>query len=139
MILIISDYHHREEKVLALIEKYKPERIFNLGDSCSEQYFLEQNNILSVKGNCDYIDLPLVLNVKVGNMQILMTHGHLYGVRYDLQRLYYLALENKANYVFFGHTHEQLLITKDGITFLNPGSLVNDNYAILDNGEITLY
>ena len=103
MILIISDYHRREDYVLDLIEKYKPERILCLGDSESESDFLQRNNILSVKGNCDYIDLPTVLTVDIEGNKVLMTHGHLYGVRFDLTRLYYLGLENHVEYVFYDY------------------------------------
>ena len=140
MVLIISDYHKRENKVIELIEKHKPERIFNLGDSESEPEFLDRYNILSVKGNCDYIDLPLVIKLKYHDINILMTHGHLHGVRYDLLRLKLLAKENDINYVFYGHTHIQKKEIIDGILFLNPGSLLNNHYALMDEkGEITLY
>lgn len=139
MILIISDYHHQEAKVLDLIDKYNPERVICLGDSESEEYFLLQNNILSVKGNCDYINLPTLLTIDIDGNKTLLTHGHLYGVRFDLNRLYYLALENNCRYVFFGHTHVQYLNIIEGITFLNPGSLLNNNYAIMENGNITLF
>lgn len=139
MILIISDYHHRENKVLDLIEKYHPDRIFCLGDSESEMWFLDQNNILAVKGNCDYIDLPINRIIEVDGKRFLLTHGHQYGVRFSLDRLYYLALENKADYVLYGHTHYQKLEIIDGITFLNPGALLNDKYALYEDGKITLY
>jgi len=140
MVLIISDYHRREDKVIELIEKYQPDRIFNLGDSESEEMFLDNYNILSVKGNCDYINLPNIIKLNYYGINILMTHGHLYGVRYDLLRLKMLAKENNFNYVFYGHTHIQKLEIIDGILFLNPGSLINDHYALMDEkGNISLF
>ena len=115
MVLIISDYHRREDKVLALIEKYHPDRIFNLGDSESDDYFLMQNNILSVKGNCDYINLPNILTVDFNGIKILLTHGHLYQVKFSLLRLKLLAKEQSCQYCFFGHTHRQYMGIVDGI------------------------
>ena len=54
MILVISDYHKNEDKVLSLIKKYNPEYILCCGDGESEDDFYKNNNIISVKGNCDY-------------------------------------------------------------------------------------
>ena len=140
MVLIISDYHKREDKVLSLIEKYHPDRIFNLGDSESDDYFLMRNNILSVKGNCDYINLPTLLTVDFNGIKILLTHGHLYQVKFGLLRLKLLAKEQHCQYCFFGHTHSQFMEVVDGILFLNPGSLINGHYALMDDdGLITLY
>ena len=140
MVLIISDYHHREDRVLDLIEKYHPDRIYNLGDSESEPDFLMRNNIISVKGNCDYIDLPNILKIEYNGINILMTHGHLHGVRYDLLRLKMLSKEMNCEYCFYGHTHSQRKEIIDGILFLNPGSLLNGHYALMDEkGNIELF
>jgi len=140
MILIISDYHHQESKVLDLINKYHPDRILCLGDTESEISFIENNNITSVKGNCDYIDLPKVRTVTIKGINIVMTHGHEYSVINGLNRLYYLAKEKQATFAFYGHTHIQKMETYDGITFLNPGSVLEDNYALMDdNFNITLF
>ena len=60
MILIISDYHKEEEKVLSLIKTITPDTVLCLGDGESKEEFYLENNIISVKGNCDYANLPLV-------------------------------------------------------------------------------
>ena len=140
MVLIISDSHRLQSKVLELIEQYHPDRIFDLGDSEAEIEFLEQNNIVSVKGNCDFIHLPERRIINYKGINILMTHGHLHYVRNGLLNLKYLAEENDCQYVFYGHTHIQKLETMGGILFLNPGALISGHYALMDDkGEITLY
>ena len=80
MILIISDYHKQEEKVLNLISTLNPSHIICCGDGESDMEFYTKNNIISVKGNCDYIDLPLTSVIEIDGKRILVTHGHLYNV-----------------------------------------------------------
>lgn len=138
MILIFSDYHKKEDKVLELINKYKPEYILCCGDGESELDFYLNNHIISVKGNCDYIDLPLVKIVEIDRKKILITHGHLYDVYFDIFKLYLLAKENNCEIVLYGHTHNQILEEYEGVTFINPGALKDDRYALIDNGEFIL-
>ena len=138
MILIISDYHKQEEKVLELINKYNPSHIFCCGDGESEEEFYQVNNIISVRGNCDYINLPLVRVIEIEGRKILMTHGHLHNVHFDIFKLYLLAVENGVSYVLYGHTHNQILEEYEGITFINPGALKDGSYALIDNWNIIL-
>ena len=133
MNLIISDYHRREDYVELLIKKYNPDRILCLGDSESEDYFLMSNGILSVKGNCDYNDLPLKIVIEINGKRVLMIHGHQHGVKFGLDRLYYLALQEHCDYVFYGHTHVPHKEIIDGITFFNPGALLYGEYALMDD------
>ena len=67
-----------------------------------------------------------------------MTHGHLYNVIFGMDRLYYLAKENNCNLVLYGHTHIQKMEEHDGIIFLNPGSVLDNNYAIVLEDKIFL-
>lgn len=138
MILIISDYHKKEDAVLALIEKYHPDYVLCCGDGESEESFYEENKIISVKGNCDYTNLPLTKIVEIDNKRILLTHGHLYDVYFDIFKLYLLAKENNANIVLYGHTHNQMMEDYEGVIFINPGALKDGNYALIDNDEISL-
>lgn len=138
MILVISDYHKKEEAVLSLIEKYNPDYVLCCGDGESEEAFYKKNNIIGVKGNCDYINLPLVKVVDIEGKKILLTHGHLYDVYFDIYKLYLLAKENNVNYVCYGHTHVQDMEEYEGIIFINPGALKDGNYALIKNDEIIL-
>lgn len=134
MILIISDYHHKEDEVIRLIEKYQPEYTLCCGDGESDEEFYQKHNIISVKGNCDYINLPTIKLVELYNNKILLTHGHLYDVHFDIFKLYLLAKEQNAKYVFFGHTHRPFYEEYEGVIIVNPGALKDGNYALF-NGE----
>ncbi len=138
MILIISDYHKYEDKVLDLINKYKPHHILCCGDGESEDEFYIENKIISVKGNCDFADLPLVKIVEIADKKYLITHGHLYDVYFDIFKLYLLTIENKVDYVLYGHTHKQYIEEYEGVIFINPGALKDDNYVLIDNDKIIL-
>ena len=138
MILIISDYHKREDEVLSLIKQYNPSHILCCGDGESDLSFYRENNIISVKGNCDYANLPLVKIVEIEGKKILITHGHMHDVYFDIFKLYLLAKESNVDYVLYGHTHNQILEEYEGVTFINPGALKDGNYALLDNWNIEL-
>ena len=51
MILIISDYHKREDKVLDLIAKYNPTHILCCGDGESEDEFYTKTRMRRNKAN----------------------------------------------------------------------------------------
>ena len=138
MILIISDYHKDEKAVLNLINKYHPDYILCCGDGESNLEFYEENNIIAVSGNCDFVNLPLVRNFELENQKIFMAHGHMHNVYFDIYKLYLAARECGAMFVFYGHTHMQAMETYDGITFVNPGALKDGNYAIMEDGKIIL-
>ena len=138
MILIISDYHKKEDEVLKLKSLYNPEYILCCGDGESDDAFYLENEIISVKGNCDYANLPLVKVVEIKGKRFLLVHGHLHDVYFDIFKLYLLAKENNADYVLYGHTHMQYQEEYEGVTFINPGALKEGNYALINENEIIL-
>ena len=54
--------------------------------------------------------------------KIMITHGHLYGARYDTDELASAAKEEGCDIVVYGHTHVADNHYQDGILVLNPGS-----------------
>ena len=91
-----------------------------------------------MKGNCDggYSSSDFrVIPVECGN--ILLTHGHMENVSYQLNGLMYKAMENDCSAVVFGHTHKAMTDESNGIRFINPGSLTqprdgsDGSYAII--------
>lgn len=138
MILVISDYHKREKAVIDLIKEHNPTYILCCGDGESEMNFYKENNIISVRGNCDYVNLPLSQILNIENKKILMTHGHLYDVHFDIFKLYLLAKESEVDYVLYGHTHQQLLLEYEGIKFINPGALKDGQFALIVEDKIIM-
>ena len=63
------------------------------------------------------------LGAEGGNKRILAMHGHTRGVKEGLESLFFYAKQKEVDACFFGHTHEVFQDTKDGIFFMNPGSV----------------
>lgn len=127
-ILIVSDSHGRNDYVKSAIKQAGAiDAFIHLGDveddveelrsfACCPSYI--------VMGNNDYgLGLPEHLNITIGDKKIFLTHGHRYGVNYDLKRLGLLGTLNKMDIVMYGHTHYPYLDIGEDITMLNPGSL----------------
>ena len=79
------------------------------------------NKAKSVPGNCDGLFGDGIIDID--GVKVFYTHGHDYGVKSDLTKLYFKAKSLGVNVVLFGHTHEKLILEKDGILFINPGSV----------------
>ena len=98
--------------------------IIHLGDYHRDlQSFSEEfcEKIYSVNGNCDGGGKDLVF--EVDGKKILLTHGDRYDVKSSLYKLLLKAKEIKADVVMFGHTHIPVVEERDGILFINPGTL----------------
>ena len=101
----------------------------------------------SVAGNCDYGALePTDGLAAFDGVVIFYTHGHMYGVKYDLDTLADAASARGAEVALFGHTHIPHAETRSGVFLFNPGSCGRcytgpDTYGILtlDGGKVTAY
>ena len=77
---------------------------------------------------------------------IFYTHGHMYGVKYDLDTLADAAAARGAEVALFGHTHKPIALQKNGVFLFNPGSCGRcytgpNTYGVmlLDKGRITSF
>ncbi len=132
--LIISDSHGLEDDMFQLFEKYPDYQIIHCGDYCISYKELDKYNALYAKGNCDFYGKDeIILDSDYGIMFI--SHGHRYNVKYQYESIYYRGKELNASYVIFGHTHVPLCEKINEIWFLNPGSLKNGTYIIIENGQ----
>ena len=150
-LLIFSDNHGERENIPRIIAKHSPlDRIISLGDSEMKERELSDLNIFGVKGNFPFEPkFPYDLNFVYEGLNCFFTHGHLYSVKSGITNLKEIAKTRNYDLVCFGHTHRTYLEEKEGIIFLNPGSLStwrsnqNPTYAILsltdDKIEITIY
>lgn len=139
-ILVTSDIHGARELLdfLRKIEKYDIH--IDAGDSNLSLTDLSIRQIISVKGNTDFfINLPPLRILENEFGKILITHGHNYHVKMSLTNLFEAGKYQQANYVVYGHTHEQRLDIKNNIYYLNPGSLrYSKQYAIIEKDEVLL-
>lgn len=103
----------------------------------------KKNVITCVRGNCDaevdqmVLEFPITADYAImsyENKRIFFTHGHLFGP------------DNPpplgcGDVVVFGHIHVQTAYEKDGLLFINPGSVSipkngsRHGYVVLENGE----
>lgn len=129
-ILIVSDTHRKDDNLKKVLEEVKPIDMFiHLGDAeGSEQFIPEWLNpeceVQMVRGNNDFFsDLDREREIRIGQYQVLLTHGHYYNVSLGTETIKREAVERKVDMVMFGHTHRPCYDVKDDLVVLNPGSL----------------
>src|SRR5699024_7242872 len=81
-------------------------------------------DFIVVRGNCDWEQEFLEDQIiDYNGLRLLITHGHLYGIKSSLMQLRYRALEAEANIVLFGHSHIAYAEQLDMQGLINPGSI----------------
>lgn len=143
-ILVIGDTHRKLNRVRDIWPKLKDiDLIAHTGDHYADAKLLAEEfhvPVAAVRGNCDSSG-PASEIIETEYGKILLTHGHLEHVNYDLMGLKYRAMEAGCRAVLFGHTHRGLVTEEDGIYFVNPGSLTqprdesSGSYAIVRTAD----
>lgn len=133
-ILIVSDTHGYNEALWQVINKEEPfDMLVHCGDFENNPSILETKvdcDVHMVSGNNDWgggLSRTQVFNI--GHHKVVLVHGHRYRLWEDLSSLVYLARENEADIVMFGHLHLPIVQTMDGVTLINPGSLTYPRQA----------
>lgn len=141
-IIVFSDSHgnlRSARKVLDFVGGV--DIIFHLGDNVRDAVKIQQMvscPVKYVKGNTDFVEAPIEINEEICGKVFFVTHGHSYGIKSNLNRLFYAAQEKKADVVLFGHSHVPYGKEVNEILFLNPGSIgdkrgqPNESYAIIE-------
>ena len=128
-ILVISDTHGNYLAPVKIIEETGAEMLIHLGDEINDALTLDlivDIPIIKVPGNCDHTTIePRELIQSISGRKFFITHGDIYRVKADLNRLVGKAKELKASVVLFGHTHIPLILKQDGILLVNPGNLMS--------------
>lgn len=143
--LLASDLHGSAyycRRLLAAFDREEADRLLLLGDilyhgprnDLPREYDPKavtallnerQRDILAVRGNCDadidqaVLAFPILADyalLPVGGRLIFVTHGHLY----NLDKLPPL---HEGDILLHGHTHVPACAEREGVTYLNPGSL----------------
>lgn len=83
-----------------------------------------QEHVIAVVGNCDFpLRAPEQAEVTIGGVRIWVTHGHHFGVKHTVDRIYYRARELGVRVAIYGHSHVPVLADDGGLLLFNPGSL----------------
>ena len=125
-VLVVSDSHGRNQNLETVMERVKPDLMFHLGDSEDDDDLIAAEapcEVVFVKGNCDYGNIPVEEVVELGRHKVFLTHGHYYSVRMGLNVLAQAAKERGCDVAIFGHTHVPEMEEEDGVTIYNPGSI----------------
>ena len=127
LIAVVSDTHGNTELICRRLQPQKPDMLIFAGDYFRDGEMIARNlkiDFLGVRGNCDR-DAPGGRDEETAiiiNKKFYVLHGHQYGVKHSVNRLYYRALEMKADVVIYGHTHFPHLEQIDRLWMINPGS-----------------
>lgn len=128
-IIAMSDSHGSKAALQKIFEENENSgNIFvHLGDGERELDLMRNKfpklDIRHVAGNCDYSSMSPNFDVIVaGDVKVLITHGHMYGVKYGTETLRSMARDFGCKAALFGHTHCRCQSYEDGIYLLNPGS-----------------
>lgn len=107
---------------------YNPKKVIALlNDFANGTHDEEEkpHRILCVRGNCDaevdqmVLGFPIMADygvIELGGRFVYLTHGHVYGED-NPPKL------RRGDILIQGHTHVQRCVEKDGVLFLNPGSV----------------
>ncbi|HDI10339.1 MAG TPA: metallophosphoesterase [Euryarchaeota archaeon] len=129
-VLVIGDTHipERAEEIPRKLWKEIVKEEFDLvlctGDLVSEEVLEELEEIGEVKavrGNMDYLDLPMRETVDLG-FRVGLTHGAEVYPRGNKEQLYDIAIEMNVSVLISGHTHRSDFSIYREVVLFNPGS-----------------
>ncbi len=136
-ILVLSDTHGEISGAVRVIRKEKPDHVIHLGDCVRDAEDLAREfpilPICKVPGNNDWFtEEPKEKVLRLADTSIFLCHGHTTGVKSGTDVQLAKTLQKGCAVSLYGHTHSPQLRERDGVLFLNPGSLTfGDTYAIL--------
>ena len=165
--LVASDIHGSAYYCEKLIEAFKKEgakKLILLGDIlyhgprndlpreyCPKKVIpllnAHKSRILAVRGNCDaevdqmVLEFPIMADYAVLELEnkkrVYMSHGHIYNEEN-------LPFAERGDAFLYGHTHVLRTEEKEGILYLNPGSVSipkegnPPTYAVLDSDKFVI-
>ena len=145
-LIVISDTHGRPSRILEVIRRNPCyDAIMFLGDGIRDISYVsdELHSLFAVRGNCDAFsakfssgeEIGEELFLCLGEYNIMMTHGHRYGVKRGIEAAAEAAASRGADLLLYGHTHTpeekylpegtavgDTVLTKP-LRIFNPGSL----------------
>lgn len=130
--VIISDTHGCRDYLRRVLRLNRDaDAVIFLGDGVADldSALDECPSVFAVRGNCDIsptlrgMPLNALERITLGGKRIVITHGHLWGVKGGLGGLLSLARAEDADIILYGHTHIPREDFLSGIYLFNPGSL----------------
>ncbi len=144
---VFSDTHSSTARMAEAVRRWEPDVIIHLGDYARDTGILRREfphiPLYSVSGNCDVgSPEPTAGVVSLGPVKVFLTHGHLYGVDWNVDSLVYAAQERECALALYGHTHRPDSQEIGGVKVVNPGTagagrrLTGALITVFENGGI---
>lgn len=133
-LLVFSDSHGSTAFMTEVCRSTPHNIVLHCGDFSRDAAALPSSaNVLAVTGNCDGPDSnePKERFLEYEGVKIWMLHGHTEHVKLSLMPLAAKARRRGIQLVLFGHTHNQTMLEKSGVTLCNPGSASSGKYATI--------
>ena len=161
--LVVSDIHgsyYYAKKLEEILNKENPNKIILLGDlyyhgprnSLTDEYNpMEVSKILNkykdiiicTRGNCDAEVDEMIsefkfednIQININGVNFFFSHGHIYNID---------KVPPTGDVIVYGHFHTGYIKEKDGLIFVNPGSIslpknnTAHSYLIIDDSELVL-
>lgn len=132
---IISDTHGSLSGIMQSLDALGDiDLLLHAGDLAADAQYIQdmlQPNTKFVRGNCDMdYNVPKELLLELEGVQVLLTHGHDYGVKRSIGKLAAHAHEQGAGVCIFGHTHIPVIDDEGSCVFVNPGSPAHPRLGI---------
>ncbi|MBR5934051.1 MAG: YfcE family phosphodiesterase [Treponema sp.] len=106
-----------------LLKIFPPVAAIVCGNGDDDSYPVTFNPSEEKKSKNDYeIKIPKILNLRAAKTNVLLTHGHVFGVYYGMSGIEQQASIDRADLVLYGHTHIAARSNSASTTFINPGS-----------------
>ncbi|MFP4286646.1 MAG: metallophosphoesterase family protein [Candidatus Izemoplasmataceae bacterium] len=139
-LIIFSDVHKQKNRLEAILKEHMDATLFiSLGDTELKSSFLEQHDIIAIKGNYPFdAGFTYEHEMTIENKKFLFVHGHKYGIRHGIEKLYERMLESNIDFAFYGHTHVAAFDTVENRYLINPGAVyksrseINDSYIVFE-------
>jgi putative phosphoesterase len=157
--LVLSDSHGRHDLISkACALNRSATALFFLGDGIRDLSYADTCGIplVSVRGNCDLFSSSAMNDIstehitRVGEYNIMLIHGHTYGVKSSLYRAAEAAALKEVDILLFGHTHTPFemympegetindVTLKRPLRIFNPGSIGSPRNGAPSFGVITI-
>lgn len=131
-VLVFSDAHGSKDLIQNIVQTHQDaDYIISLGDTEVRFEFLQQYDIVAIKGN--YPRDPgfaYEREMTLLGRSLFLTHGHKYGVHRSLVKLSNHAIENQYDIVLYGHTHIARIDRAGSSVLVNPGSIKSPRNAL---------
>jgi hypothetical protein len=128
LIAAVADTHGQTDAIISRLVQIKPDYLLFAGDFYRDGRTIARRLRIEaaiVSGNTDISHCDQQEQVvSLQSHRFLLIHGHQYGVKNNLNRLYYYARELEVEAVVFGHTHNPFCERVGDIWKINPGTPV---------------